>query len=157
MKVHLGEVFIQHVICFSGNSWPKLPFLKHKKLRWNFFDRKWPPPPPFGNFPEIHSNPGRQASLREDSTSWWASEPLDTEICLAKKFNHFHFNKKKKPFLLIPFASCLQLSANSIAFHKTAHAKPKTYHGNADWRHIFPMCSMQSLLQDGERPQNAHA
>ena len=47
---------------FSGKSWPKLAFLKQKKTQRNFLDRKWPPPP-FGNFPEIHRYWKRRASL----------------------------------------------------------------------------------------------
>ena len=63
MKFFRSEMTPPLFEAFSGNSWPKLPFLKQNKLQWNFLDRKWPSPP-FGNFPEIHRFSYAQASLR---------------------------------------------------------------------------------------------
>ena len=45
MKFFRSEMTPPLFEAFSGNSWPKLPFLKQKKLQWNFLDRKWPPHP----------------------------------------------------------------------------------------------------------------
>ena len=78
------------IAIFSANSLPKLPFLMQKKLQWNFLDRKWPPPP-FGNFPEIHSNPGTQASLID---VWWQRDHINfaqlpiTNISLKEYLSH---------------------------------------------------------------------
>ena len=40
---------------------------------------------------------------------------------------------------------------------KTTHSEQRTYHGNADWKQILLMCSVQSLLQHEQRPKSAHA
>ena len=41
MKFFRSEMTPPLFEAFSGNSWPKLPFLKQKKLQWNFLDRKF--------------------------------------------------------------------------------------------------------------------
>ena len=41
----------------------KITVSNAKKIAMKFFRSEMTPPPPFGNFPEIHSNPGTQASL----------------------------------------------------------------------------------------------
>ena len=40
---------------------------------------------------------------------------------------------------------------------KATRAKRRSYRGNAVWRRSFLMWSLQSLLQDDQRPQNTHA
>ena len=46
----------------------KITVSNAKKIAMKFFGSEMTPPPPFGNFPEIHSNPGRQASLTTRAT-----------------------------------------------------------------------------------------
>ena len=62
MKFFRSEMTSPPFLKFFWKFMTKKAVSNAKKLQWNFLDRKWPPPP-FGNFPEIHPFWRRQASL----------------------------------------------------------------------------------------------
>ena len=63
MTVYPKYILSYLILSFSRKLMTKIAFSKAKKLQQNFLDRKWLPPPPFGNFPEIHRYWKRRASL----------------------------------------------------------------------------------------------